>query len=96
MKYGQHVFHFRFPRQIVLSDECIFHSSEFLNTQNICIWGPEIQNGIQKHEFHCKKVSVRCAVHTNSMVSQYYFDNEAVRGVDYYQLLDTYVRSDGH
>lgn len=34
------------------------------------------------------KVTAWCAAHADGVVSPYYFDNEAIRGADYYQMLE--------
>lgn len=33
-----------------------------------------------------------CSVHINGEIDQYFFDHETGRGVDYYQILDSYIQ----
>lgn len=83
-----------FLRRIVFSDECVFHVSGIANTQNTRIWGSENPRQIQEHEAHSEKITVWCAIHANGVLDPYYFFNETVRGDDYFQMLNTYVRSE--
>ncbi len=43
---------------------------------------------------HIKKITVRCAIHSEGVLDPYYCDNESVRKEDYCELLDTYVRNE--
>ena len=37
-----------------------------------------------------------CGIHVNGVLDPYYFINETVRGADYHEILNTYVRSSRH
>ena len=57
------------------------------------LWGLHNLRVIQDHGRHSEKITVWCAVHSNSVLDPYYFDNETARGEDYHHLLNTYVRN---
>ena len=83
-----------FLHRIVFSDECVFHVSGMANTHNTRIWGTENPHETQEHETHSEKITVWCGIHSAGVLDPYYFNNETVRGEDYYLLLDTYVRNE--
>lgn len=67
-----------FSRRIAFSRECFNQVSDFVNTQYTHIWAKTVRNEIQQQEL--AKLTVRCAVHTNSEIGQYYISAEAVKG----------------
>lgn len=91
---NQVVSHPGFLRRIMYSGECNVLDSQFANTHNKGIWGPETTNEIQQHNLHIEKVVVLCALHAHRELWPIYSSNELVRKDEYYQMLNTYVRSE--
>ena len=44
-------------------------------------------------QLYCAKITVWCGIQASGVLDPYYLDNETVRGADYYELLNTYLRS---
>lgn len=81
-----------FSLRIVFSDECVFHFSIFLNSQNTNIFGVEKPRGIQQYELHNEKVAVWFAMHVNGLAGPYFLNDETVTEVDNHLVLGTYMR----
>lgn len=92
--YSQHVLRF-FRRSELFLFESVFHRSGSANTQNTCLWDTGNPRGFQQHELNIRKVTACCAVQANGAEGQYYFNNDSVRGIDYYIGLDNFIRSKG-
>lgn len=77
-----------FLRQIDFSYESFIQISGILNTANIFI-------GAKRQERNTAAgsaqgiVTVWCAANASAVVDSYYFDDELVRGVNYYQVPDS-------
>lgn len=67
-------------------------------TNNWKEWFSQICSGIpreiQQYEFHGEKVTWWGASQTNVVVDTYFVNIETVRWVDYYKMMDMYVRSE--
>ncbi len=56
--------------------------------------GTENPREVQQHESHGEKLRVWCAIHSQSVLDSYYFDNETVRKEYFCALLDSFVRAE--
>lgn len=51
-----------------------YHYLQILRT--LAFWGTGIPRDIQQHKFRCEKLAFWCAVHSNAVVTPYYFNDE--------------------
>ena len=85
-----------FLRRIVFSDECVFHVSGIASNKNARFWGAENPRLVLEHQLHSATITVWCGIHVDGVLDPCYFENETVRGADYYELLNTDIRSSMH
>lgn len=73
-------------------NECVVHVFGVANSQDTRTTQNEIK--IQPHDSHSENTTLWWAVHADALVVSYSFSSRTVRGVDYYQMLESYVRSE--
>ena len=78
--------------RIVYSEECVFHVTGIAIDKNARFRGTENTRLVQEHQLNSAKIIVWCGIHANGVLDPYYFNNETVRGADYYELLNACVR----
>ena len=57
------------------------------------VLGTENLRLVHKHQPNSAKITVWCGIHAKRVLDPYYVDNETAREADYYELLNTSVRS---
>ena len=80
-------------------------SSSLINVSFMCpesrtkkskVLGTENPRLVQEHKLYNAKIILWCGNYPNGVLHPYYFDNETVRGTDYYELPDSCVRISRH
>ena len=51
---------------------------------------------VQEHQLDNAEITLYRTIHAKMFLDPYYFGNETVRGADYDELLDTYLKSSRH
>ncbi len=77
--------------KIVFSEECTFRFNGTVNRQNVRIWGTECSHVVNHVPRHGEKVTVWCAVSKDRVTGPYFFDEEAVTGEYYRNMLQSYA-----
>jgi hypothetical protein len=65
-----------FINNLWMSDEAQFHLNGFVNKQNFRNWSEVNPCQVHQRPLHSEKVTVWCAVSSNGIIDQYFFEDE--------------------
>ena len=78
-----------FGRNIIFSDEAIFHLNGEVNSQNFRYWSDTNPHWMEAQNYQgAEKIMVWCGIINNSIIGPFFFDGH-VTGETYLQMLNT-------
>jgi hypothetical protein len=80
-----------FLRNIMFSDEATFHVSDAVTRHNVRIWGSQQPHTVIEHARGSPKVNVWSGVMCNMIIQPFLFEEKAVRGSSYLNMLHRYT-----